>query len=109
MHRATFICATMCGASFPDNFIPKICSTKNCIHHNSQIMTCRRIAMEIDASGGFEDSVKLEQAVRHHDEVCHHIVLAQERAESADHFRHIGIGLMEQVFEFGFGLLAPMP
>ena len=41
-------------------------------------MTRGRIAVQVDGAGGLQDPVEFHQAHRHHGEVGHHIVLAQE-------------------------------
>ena len=53
--------------------------------------------------------MELEQAVGHHGEVGHHVVLAEETAERLHHLGHVGVGRVHQLVELAFGLLAPMP
>lgn len=65
--------------------------------------------MEVEGAGGFEDAVELEQAVGHHGEVGHHVVLAQEGAQSLHHLGHVGVGLVEELVKFALGLRVPVP
>jgi hypothetical protein len=60
-------------------------------------------------AGGFEDAMQLEQPVRHHREIGHHVVFAQKAAQGFHHFRHVGIRLVQQFIKFALGLLTPMP
>jgi hypothetical protein len=65
--------------------------------------------LEIKRAGGFEDAMELEQTVRHHREIGHHVVLAQKAAQSLHHFRHVGVGLVQEFVKFALGLLVSMP
>ena len=66
-------------------------------------------AVEVERAGGFEDAVKLEQAVGHHGEVGHHVVLAEETAERLHHLGDVGVGRVDQFVELALGLFTPMP
>ena len=54
-------------------------------------------------------AVELEQAVGHHGQVGHHVVLAEETAERLHHLGDVGIGRVHQFVELALGLFAPMP
>ena len=47
-------------------------------------MTCGGITVEVDAASGFEDTVQLYHALRHHREIRHHVVLAEEGAQGSE-------------------------
>ena len=53
--------------------------------------------------------MKLEQAVGHHGEIGHHVVLAQETAERLHHLGDGGVGRVNQFVELALGLFAQMP
>jgi len=65
--------------------------------------------MEIEGAGGFEYAVEFEESVGHHREIGHHVVLAQKTAQGLHHFRHVGVGLVQEFVKFALGLLVPMP
>jgi hypothetical protein len=67
-----FLAAVVCGSSFPNYLVAEIHSAENAVEQHSQIMTRSWIAMQIEAAGWFEDTMKLDQARRHHREVGHH-------------------------------------
>ena len=72
-------------------------------------MARRRVAVEVKAPGGLQDPVELKQAVRHHGEVRHHVVLAEELAQGLHHLGNIGVALVYYLGELFFGLVAPVP
>ena len=53
--------------------------------------------------------MELEQAVGHHGEVGHHVVLAEETAELLHHLGDGGVGRVHQFVELALGLFAQMP
>ena len=68
-----------------------------------------RVAVEVEASGGLEDAVKLKEAVGHHDEVGHHVAFLEEPSEGLDHFGNVGVLLSKKFAELPFRLLSPVP
>ena len=44
-------------------------------------MACGGVAVEVYTAGGLEDAVQLDHALRHHREIRHHVVLAEEGAQ----------------------------
>ena len=65
--------------------------------------------MEIERAGGFEDTVEFEQAVGHHGEVGHHVVLAKKGTERLNHLRQIGVRAVDNLIIFALGLFVPVP
>ena len=66
---------------FPDDFIAEVLSCKDRIQQQLEIMRGRRVAMQVERTGGFENAAEFDQARGHHGEVGHHVVGAQERVE----------------------------
>jgi hypothetical protein len=99
----------MSSSSFPDDFIPESILTKDCIQHNLQIVAGGWVAVEVDAAGRFEDAMEFDEADRHHHEVGHHVVAADEALHGVDHLADmLGRGL-DDLGEGGFGGLVPGP
>jgi hypothetical protein len=53
--------------------------------------------------------VEFEEAVGHHGEIGHHVVLLEEFSEREHHLGHVGIGGVFEIGKLALGLLAPMP
>ena len=60
---------TMCTGPLPDYFVSEILGTKHQITYRLQIMTHRRVAVEIKTPRRFQHSVKLDKSERHHREI----------------------------------------
>ena len=67
--------------AFPRDLIYVVLRSKNGIHHEFQVVASRWVAVQVNAAGGLEDTVKFNEANGHHDEIGHHIVAAQERQQ----------------------------
>ena len=72
-------------------------------------MTRRWIAMQIQAPGGFQDPVQLRQARRHHAQVGHHVVLAQEGPQGPEQLRQPRAVTPHHVVVGRRRLLPPLP
>src|SRR3990170_3391671 len=66
------------GHSLPGDLIAEVPCPEHRVQHNLQIMAHGRVAVEVERAGGFEDAVELQQAGRHHYEVGHRVILADE-------------------------------
>jgi len=99
----------VCAGSLPHNLITEVAGFEHSIQENFQVVTGRGVAVEVQASCRFQNPMKLQEPVCHHGQIGHHVVLAQELAKGAHHFRNPGVGLMEQPIEFLLGLFAPVP
>lgn len=53
--------------------------------------------------------MQFEQAIRHHGQVGHHVVLPEKTAKGLHHRSYGGVGLVKQLVELLFGLRIPMP
>ena len=65
--------------------------------------------MEVDAAGGLEDAVQFDHALRHHGEVRHHVVLAEEGAQRGEQLANFASLLRDDILigELGFDVPAP--
>lgn len=89
-------------------------------------MTRGRIAVQIQTARRFQDTMQFQQAIAHHHEIRHHVVLAQKAAQRLNHLRRVGIRLMtsahttvsrnrvrarqmQNFLKLAFRLFAPMP
>ena len=72
-------------------------------------MARRRVAMQIQAAGGFEDAMQFHQARSHHRQIRHHRRIFEERMQRLHHF-HDG-GVRAVVHKLGVGLrgIRPIP
>ena len=51
------------------NLIPKVLRPKDKVADGPEVVAHRGIAMQIEASGSFEDPIDLKDPQRHHDEI----------------------------------------
>ncbi len=65
--------------------------------------------MQMQTAGRLEHAMQFQQTVRHHHEIRHHVVLAEERAQRGHQLGDVGIRLVQDFVELALGLLAPMP
>ena len=95
--------------ALPSNFTLIILGAKHSVHYQFQVVTGGRVAVQIDAAGGFQDAVQLNQSLGHHGEVGHHIVLAEEGAHSCQQFPHFGRPSGNHILIGAFRFQAPVP
>ena len=70
------------------------------------------VAVEVDGAGGLEDAAQLHEPRRHHHQVGHHRVAADELPEGFDHiFDIVRRGRIEDdlLLECALRLLGPLP
>ena len=72
----------------PDNLVPEVLLPEHRIHQNLQIMTRRRIAMQVYRTRRFQHPVQLHQPRGHHHQIRHHGVAANELPERGYHLLH---------------------
>ena len=58
--------------AFPAYFIYEVLIAEDSIQNYAQVMTRRRVTMQIEATSRFENAMKLDEARRHHREIRHH-------------------------------------
>ena len=72
MNSAEAVAVIMRGGALPDNLIPEIACTEDCIENDFEVVAGGGVAVEVKTPGGFEDAVHFNDSDRHHDEVGHH-------------------------------------
>ena len=72
----------------PGNLGTELLWPEHGVHEQLQVMAGGGVAVEIDRAGGLEDAAQLDEARRHHYQVGHHGVRANELAEGPDHLLH---------------------
>ena len=72
-------------------------------------MARRRVAMEIKAAGGFEDSMQFHQTRSHHGQIRHHRGISEEIMQRLHHFHDGGVRAVVQEFGEGLGGVGPIP
>ena len=72
-------------------------------------MARRRVAVQIEAAGGLQHAVQLNQAHRHHGEIRHHVIFFQEPAHRAQQFGHIGVARRHHIVKRRLRLVIPVP
>ena len=68
----------MSCASLPDNLRAKVLWAKDGVHEQLEVVARGRVAVHVDAAGGLQHAMELEEADGHNREVGHHVVVAQE-------------------------------
>src|ERR1035437_9711127 len=102
MNSSTSLWVIMSERSTPNYFIHEVLKSKNSVQNDFQIMARGRVAMEIQAAGGFEDAMQFHQSRRHHRQIRHHRGIFQEGMQRLHHF-HDG-GVLAGVNKLGVGL-----
>jgi hypothetical protein len=82
-------------------------SAENSVQNDFQIMARRRVAMEIEAAGGFEDAMQFHQTRSHHRQIRHHRGVSEEIMQRIHHF-HDG-GVRAVIHKLGVGLRGVRP
>ena len=114
---AAVLLSTLAGVAvgagaLPNNLGAELVLAEGCVHEKPEIVSRRRVAVEVDAAGGLEHAVKLDQAGSHHHEVGGHGVAAEELAHGGDHFLHVQgrFRILDDVeFVGAFRFLGPLP
>ena len=74
--------------SSPNDLVPEIRRPKHRVHEQLEVMAGGGVAVEVDAARRLQHAAQLHQARRHHHQVGHHRVAADELAEGGDHVLH---------------------
>ena len=72
-------------------------------------MARRRVAMEVDTSGWFEHAVEFGEALGHHREVGHHVVLAEELAHGLEQLGQLVGAVGDDLLVGALGVEGPVP
>ncbi len=72
-------------SAFPGDFVAEPVGAENAVEQQLEIMARGRVAVEIEAARGPEHAMQLDQPDRHHRQIGHHVVVAEERAHRGEH------------------------
>ena len=100
---------TVGAGTFPYDLVPKLINPKNCVLNHFQIMTRRWVTMEKQATGWLQHAVQFDQPRRHHRQVGHHLVCADDLPQRPDHRRHALRPFRDQCVKGLFGSGVPVP
>ena len=87
----------------PDNFVPEVGMAEHSIHQQLEVVACGGITVEVDATRWFEDSVQLDQALRHHREICHQVVPTEEGEHCSKQLTDLAALLCHNILVGPFG------
>jgi len=65
------------AGSLPDDLAEETSGAEYGIQEDFQVVAGGRVAVEVEATGGFEDAVEFDQARGHHRQVGGHVVAAE--------------------------------
>ena len=99
----------MSASPFPNELVPKMPRPEHGVHEQLEVVAGGGVAVEVDAAGRFQDAVQLNHALRHHGEVGHHVVLAEERAHRLYEVRELPRPVGHDILVGVLGLHAPVP
>ncbi len=93
----------------PNNLVAVISRPKHPIQQQLEVMARGRIAVQIQRTSRLQHPVQLDQTHRHHGEIRHHVVGAQEGAHRPQQFEGIRIAAAHHLVECAFGPVVPVP
>ena len=74
----------------PNDLRAELLYPKHAVHQHLEVVPGCGVAVQVDGARGLEDAAQLHKARRHHHEVGHHRVTAQELAQGRDHVLDAG-------------------
>jgi hypothetical protein len=66
--------------ALPDDLIDAPLNAEYRVHEDFQVVACRTVAMQVEASSRLQNSTEFEEPNCHHREVRHHVVLSEKRS-----------------------------
>jgi hypothetical protein len=102
-------------SSLPRDLVSKVARVEHTVEQHPEVVARRRVAVKVERARPLENAVEFDQADGHLDEVGHHLVLADARAQSGDDRAHRGwhaalvAGRVRQVGVLGLGIRSPVP
>ena len=97
------------AGALPHDFVPEFVGAERGVEQQLQVVARRWVAVQVEAAGGLQDAVKLGHALRHHRQVGHHVVLAEEGAHRLEHVAELLRAIRHQLAVGELGLHAPVP
>src|SRR5437016_1569658 len=108
VHHTSLLRVAVSRTPLPNYFRTEGLRAKDTIQKKFQVMTGRRIAVEIDAPSGFENAAQFHETRSHHRQICKHVVRSQESPERLHYVRHFSATLYE-LFVHASRILIPFP
>ncbi|PAV92482.1 hypothetical protein WR25_00704 [Diploscapter pachys] len=93
----------------PDDFVAVALSAEHRVEQQLEIMAGGRIAVEEQAAGRLELTMQFDQADRHHGEIGHHVVFAEERAHRPQQFERARVAALADLVEGILRRVVPVP
>ena len=93
----------------PDDFVAKVRLPEHPVQQQFQIVARGRIAVEVQAAGRFQHAVQFDQADRHHRQIGHHVVVAQEAAHGVQQVERLGMAAARDPVEGVLRAVVPVP
>ena len=94
---------------FPDHLVLVTFRPENRIQHDLEVMTRRRVAVQVQAAGRLQHPVQFHQPGGHHHQIGHHLVRADEAAQRLDHLGHVQRRVLDQIMVGLLGGAVPVP
>ena len=79
------------------------------VHQRLEVVAGGGVAVEIYAAGVLEDSVKFDHALRHHGQVGHHVVVAEEGAHGLEEVGELAGGVGYNILIGALRFKTPVP
>ena len=99
----------MCRLTLPYNLVAEVFAAEDGVEDDLQVVAGGRVAVEVEAAGRLEHPVQFDQARRHHHQVRHHLVRADDLAQRAHRRRHARQSFLYQFVIGALRRFAPMP
>ncbi len=98
------------GRALPDDLRPEPFGPEDGVEQQLQVMARRRVAVEVQRSGGLQHPVKLDQPPGHHHQVGEHVVIPEQAPHRFQRVGHLQRrATLDQLPVGRLGLLAPRP
>src|SRR5450755_1338005 len=109
MYITPFIWRTMRKCALPNNLITKVLHSKNPIKNNLEIVTSRRITMEVEAPCRFQHAMQFYKTCGHHSKICHHLIGTYKAPQCRHHTGYFIRSMCDEMVVGMFSLWPPMP
>ena len=93
----------------PHDLAPEMCRAEHAVQQQLQIMARGRITVEVQAAGRLQHAVKLQQPGRHHRQIGHHVVFAQERPHRVEQVERRRVAAVRDAVERVLRAVVPLP
>ena len=108
----TLPCVPVCSSALPNELISEAILAENSVQQYLEIVASCWIAVEVQTTRGLEHAPQLHEPRRHHNQVGHQHVSADEQAQRRNHLLHgrgRAGGQDNVLLKSALGLLRPLP